>query len=282
MITIKNMSFGYGKDPIFKSFDLEIGKGETVLITGINGTGKTTLLRLMAGTLLPKEGSVQYASELGDQPQKKIGFISDQMNLYNDMSLEEAVAFHGSLYGFTRFDGSLVEKLKLPMTRKLRDMSVGQRVLVHLSLILSAQPEVILIDEVIHNIDAYLRQLFLQTLMELMAQRHVTVVMVHLNFHDIERIPQRVILLKDGAIHVDEPIDDLKQKVKKVMSPEELTGNDIPVLLSGRYLDQHEYYIYPFDETLHREKLLSAGSKTIIHDLNLNDIISAFIGGEYV
>lgn len=282
MIEIKNMSFGYGKNPIFKSFDLKIGNGETVLITGINGTGKTTLLRLMAGALLPKEGSVQYARELGQRPKAKIGFISDQMNLYNEMSLEEAAAFHGSLYGFTEFDGSLVDKLKIHRSKKLRDLSMGQRVLVHLSLILSARPEVILIDEVIHSIDAYLRQLFLQTLMELMAQRHVTIVMVHLNFHDIEKIPQRVILLKNGAIHVDEPIDDLKQKVKKVMTPEELTGTDIPVLLSGRYLDQYEYYIYPFEESHHREKLLRAVPGTGIQDLNLNDIISAFIGGEYV
>jgi ABC-type multidrug transport system ATPase subunit len=87
MIKIKNLTFGYGSrrdQPIFKSFNLEVQKGETVLITGINGTGKTTLLRLMAGALLPQSGTIEYAQELGEDPRAKIGFISDQMNLYED------------------------------------------------------------------------------------------------------------------------------------------------------------------------------------------------------
>ncbi len=276
MISIKNMNFGYRKQSIFKDFNFEIEEGETVLITGINGTGKTTLLRLMAGVLFPQGGTVTYSSKLGDNPREKIGFISDQMNLYTDMTLSAAIAYHSSVYNIPQgdFDMGLIEKTKLKMDKRIRELSAGQKLIFHLSLLLSAKPEILLIDEVIHSIDAYLRELFLDRLLELIEERHITLVLVNLNYHDIEKIPQRVVLLNDGRIEVDEPIESLKSKVKKVISTEEIT--DIPVLYSRRYSDTNEYYIYPFEESF-KEKI--TGNVT---DLNLTDIVKAFIGGEYV
>ena len=82
MINLKNISFAYGKNRIFENFNLQIRPGEAVLITGVNGTGKTTLLRLMAGVLFPRKGRVEYNESLGSNPRGKIGFISDSMNLY--------------------------------------------------------------------------------------------------------------------------------------------------------------------------------------------------------
>ena len=277
MIRIKNMTFGYGsgKQPIFRSFNLEIQKGETVLITGINGTGKTTLLRLLAGVLFPQSGSLEFSAQLGRDPRARIGFISDQVRLYEDMTLSAAIRYHSSVYSVSRFDMSLLDKTRLSLDKKIKDLSVGQRLIFHLSLILSAQPEILLIDEVIHSIDAYLREVFLTSLLELMAQRQVTVIMMNLNYHDIETIPQRVILLRKGEIAVDEPIDQLKQKVKKVITGNELAA-EFPILFSTTYGDTYEYYLYPFEDRF-REVLEGK-----ILDLNLNDIIKAFIGGEYV
>ena len=278
MIKIKNLTFGYGSrrnQAIFKSFNLEVQKGETVLITGINGTGKTTLLRLMAGTLLPQNGTIEYAKELGEDPRTKIGFISDKINLYEDMTLSAAIKYHSEIYKISQFDMSLLEQTRLSMDKKIQDLSVGQKLIFHLGLLLSSRPEILLIDEVIHSIDAYLREVFLKSVIELMAQQEVTVIMVNLNYHDIEKIPQRVILLRNGEIAVDEAIEDLKQKVKKVITREEIAG-DLPVLFSSIFADTYEYYLYPFE----------AGFREVLEgeviDLNLNDIIKAFIGGEYV
>jgi ABC-type multidrug transport system ATPase subunit len=278
MIKIKNLTFGYGSrrdQPIFKSFNLEVQKGETVLITGINGTGKTTLLRLMAGALLPQSGTIEYTQELGEDPRAKIGFISDQMNLYEELTLSAAIQYHSQVYKISQFDMSLLEKTRLSLDKQIKDLSKGQKLIFHLGLILSSRPEILLIDEVIHSIDAYLREVFLKGVIELMAQQEMTVIMVNLNFHDIEKIPQRVILLRHGEIAVDEVIEDLKQKVKKVITRKEIAG-DLPVLFSSIFADTYEYYLYPFE----------AGFREVLEgeviDLNLNDIIKAFIGGEYV
>ncbi len=142
-----------------------------------------------------------------------------------------------------------------------------------MNLILSLDPEILLIDEVIHSIDAYLRQVFLEELIALMARKRVTVIMVNLNFHDIEHIVERVILLKAGEIAVDEPIDLLKARVKKVVAPS--PPPELHVLFQRRSPGRSEYFVYPFS----RQENKTLDGEVV--DLNLTEIVTAFIGGEY-
>ena len=109
MITIKNLSFKYGKLEVYNNFNLHVPEGQSCLITGINGVGKSTLLRLIAGVLLPDAGKVEYNHKLGDMPKKKIGFISDKLSLYESLSVDNSIELHKSVFGINKFD-DLFEK----------------------------------------------------------------------------------------------------------------------------------------------------------------------------
>ena len=273
MIEIKNLSFRYGKTKVFENFNLQISGGQVCLITGINGMGKSTLLRLMAGVLRPADGGIVYGEKLEDDSRRKIGFISDILSLYESQTVAQAIAYHKSIYNISSFDDTLIKHTKIGYDQKIKELSSGQRTILHLSLILSTEPELLLIDEIIHSIDAYLRRVFLEQLVQLLTERHITVVMVNLNFHDIEHLVERVILLKAGEIAVDEDIDALKAKVKKILSdrpPETLN-----ILSQIDYSDHSEFFVYPFDE-----KSIEALEGDVV-DLNLTEIVTAFIGGEY-
>jgi len=273
MITIKKLSFRYEKVKVFDHFDLHVPEGQSCLITGINGVGKSTLLRLMAGVLEPDEGEVIYNPKMGDVPKQKIGFISDKLSIYESLTVSQGIDLHKSVYGISKFDDSLVKHTKIRMNQKIKELSIGQRTILLLSLILSSEPEVLLIDEIIHSMDAYLRKFFLEQLIDLLSQRSVTVIMVNVNFHDIEHMVDRVILLKDGKIAVDEAIDALKEKVKRVVS-ENLPG-DLPILSQSGLPDRPDYFIYPFRDEFRRQ------INGEVVDLNLTEIVTAFIGGEY-
>lgn len=273
MIEIKDLSFSYGKIKVFKNFNLEVPEGQVCLITGINGVGKSTLLRLIAGVLKPAEGEIVFDEKMGDDPRRKIGFISDILSLYENMKVSQAIDFHKSVYGLSQFDDSLIKHTKISRDQKIKELSSGQRTIFHLSLILSIEPEILLIDEIIHSIDAYLRRIFLEQLIQLQSQRKITLVMVNLNFHDIENMVERVILLKAGEIAVDEEIDALKAKVKKIISTS--PPQTMPVVSQIDYSDHSEFFVYPYEEK-YREEVDGE-----VVDLDLTEIVSAFIGGEY-
>lgn len=273
MIEVRGLSFSYGKTNVFKDFDLSIPEGQICLITGINGVGKSTLLRLMAGVLRPDKGEIRYDARLGADPRRKLGFVSDALSLYESLNVTEAIAFHKSVYSLSSFDDSLVRHTKIGYGQKVRELSIGQRTILHLSLILSLEPEVLLVDEIIHSIDAYLRRIFLEQIVQLLSKRRLTVVMINVNFHDIEHLIERVILLKSGKIAVDENIEDLKAKVKKIVSQKPPAAMN--VLSRIEYADHSEFFVYPFQDRL-RETI-----EGDVFDLNLTEIVSAFIGGEY-
>ena len=273
MIEIKNLSFKFGKLKIFNDFNLEIPKGEVVLITGINGVGKTTLLRLIAGVLKPLKGEIKFSDEISSDPKRYIGFISDKLSLYESLTVSQAIDFHKSIYGISNFDDFLIKFTKIKKGQKLKQLSIGQRAIFHLTLILSTNPKILLIDEIIHSIDVYLRNIFIKELIKLISEKMVTVVLVNLNFYDIENILDRVILLKNGEIAVNEKIDTLKTKVKKLISTN--STKSLPVISQIDYLDHSEYFIYPYKEN-YRKKFDGE-----VIDLNLTEIVSAFIGGEY-
>jgi ABC-2 type transport system ATP-binding protein len=274
MITIKDISFRYDKKQVFEGFSLHIPEGQSCLISGINGVGKSTLLRLMAGVLRPDHGSITYGPKLGTVPKKKIGFISDRLSLYESLTVAQGIDLHQSAFGLDAFDDILLQHLKIDENQSIKSLSVGQRTIFHLSLVLSARPEILLIDEIIHSIDAYLRKFFLDQLIRLLSERRMTIVTVNVNFHDIEHMIDRVILLKGGRIAVDEGIDDLKDKVKRVVADKPPEG--LPVLSAGGSPDRPDYFIYPFKEEFRRR------IDGEIIDLNLTEIVAAFIGGEYV
>jgi ABC-2 type transport system ATP-binding protein len=273
MIEIKNLSFAYEKKKVFEDFNLTISKGKVVLITGVNGVGKSTLLRLIAGALIPDKGKILFPAEMGKDPRKKIGFISDRLSLYESLTIDQAIEFHLSFYDVNRFDDTLINHTKVKRTQKIKELSMGQRTIFHLSLAMACEPEILLIDEIIHSIDVYLREIFLQHLINIISQREITVVMVNLNFTDIEGLLERVILLKSGNILVDENIIGLKQKVRKIIADK--IPAEVPLLFKKNTPQWIEFYVYPFREEFRKD---INGS---VVDLDLTEIIKAFIGKEY-
>jgi ABC-2 type transport system ATP-binding protein len=154
MIHIENLSFRYGKHRVFRGFGLDVPDGQVCLITGVNGAGKSTLLKLMAGVLHPEAGTVQFSRSMGDDPRRKTGFISDSLSLYKSLTVAQAIRYHQDVYGLRTFDDTLIHQTKIVRAQKIKDLSAGQRTIFHLSLVLSTEPEVLLIDEVIHSIDS--------------------------------------------------------------------------------------------------------------------------------
>ncbi|HPD48069.1 MAG TPA: heme ABC exporter ATP-binding protein CcmA [Anaerohalosphaeraceae bacterium] len=103
MITLKSISKAFEHRPVLKNVDLAIGSGESVFLCGINGVGKSTLLRIAAGLLSPDAGHVEICGrDMTKDPEGArlhLGFISHKSMIYDDLTVLENLMFAARLYG---------------------------------------------------------------------------------------------------------------------------------------------------------------------------------------
>jgi ABC-2 type transport system ATP-binding protein len=270
IVETRNLSLGFSRKKVIEDLSVVFAKGEWAVIAGRNGVGKSTLLRCLAGVLLPDAGIVVRS----DTPQNKIGFISDALSLFEDWTVERAVAFHCRVFAVQEFDDRLIKHLGVKHKDRIKNLSAGERAILHLSLVLSQKPSLLLIDEVMHMLDPYIRDLFIEALIEAMAASQATVLTVNHTFSEIERIPERVLVMDEGRFVIDETTEALRGKMKKVISRDPLP-EDLPCIFKKTDGIYKEYYIYPFQEERRAEHAVD------FQDIALPEIIKAFIGGGY-
>lgn len=218
MIKLENATCGYGGQPVLRNISLKIDRGEVLMITGPNGAGKSTLLRVLAGVLYPESGTLDYGWPNRKDPRQSIGYLPDSLSIYRSMRVRDICSLHWNAFGVKPSSLPLLKKASIGWTDSIEDLSVGQRTLFQLMLALSTGPKLILVDEVLHSVDAYLRRLALETLVETLADSAPALVMVSHDCHWIEYLVSRVIFLSSGSIAFDEPVDALIRRGERKLS----------------------------------------------------------------
>ena len=123
-------------------------------------------------------------------------------------------------------------------------------------------------------LDPYIRDLFIEALIEAMAVRETAVLTVNHTFGEIERLPERVLVMEQGRFIVDQTPEALRAAMKKVVSREALPET-IPCIFKKTDGEYKEYFVYPFSEKVRAAHALD------FQDIALSEIIKAFIGGGY-
>ena len=167
-------------------------------------------------------------------PRPRLGQGQDRVHLrpaqlVRELDPGEAWRFHREVFRIPAGKRPDIEGVALDERRKIRQLSVGERTLFHLSLILAQRPAVLLIDEVVHGLDPFLREKFLETVIEAMDDLKTAVIMVNHTLSDTSEIPERVLIMDEGRILLDERRDALMAKVKKVAG-EATLPSALPVL----------------------------------------------------
>ncbi|MFB6267538.1 MAG: ABC transporter ATP-binding protein [Halodesulfurarchaeum sp.] len=205
----------YGPFTALSDVTVTVEDGERVALLGPNGSGKTTMLRLLAGLLTPTSGRVAVDGEPyrpdAYRLRRKVGFVSHDTMLYENLTARENLAFHAQLRGVPdeRVDEVLeVVDLAHRASGLPREFSHGMRKRLSLARAEIDPPDILLLDEPFSGLD----QFSTATVKELLRDR--TVLLVTHEFDVALDVCDRAIVLRDGEVGVDLQGDSLPETLE--------------------------------------------------------------------
>jgi len=229
---------GVGKTYRFFSLDnicLKVPSGTIMGLIGPNGAGKSTTIRILMGLVHPDCGEVRVLGHRmpAEQVAAKwdIGFASEDMRLYESMTLGWHMNFVQSIY--PNWDAAyaklLLKRFGLVADQKIKGLSHGQRVKATLLLMLARRPKLLVLDEPTTGLDPVARHEILRELTDVMADEGRTILFSSHNTHDVEQISDRITFIDRGRI-----IDSMDKEVYldrwRRLRLEVPSGVDLPAL----------------------------------------------------
>jgi ABC-2 type transport system ATP-binding protein len=292
VIQFKNVSRAYYKtERVLERLDLQVAAGEIVGLIGRNGSGKTTLIHLLMGMLEPQKGRVQI---FGLDPVKhpvevkqRIGYVAEDQILPGSLTAPEIFRIYQDLYPGWDLDlaKELVERFSVRMNRQVHTFSKGQARSLALLLALAVRPELLILDEPAGGMDPAARRDFLSTSIEHAAESGTTILFSSHQMTDVERLASRVLLLNDGKVALDRPIDALTEKFALATMPlswMNAQGKKIPGYLGSRRGSQSVSALFEREssELQHELDLALGDGVGNCRSIPLEELFIEFVGGE--
>lgn len=217
IVEIKNVYKSYSKKEILKSVNLNIPKGRIVGLLGPNGSGKTTMIKLINGLLQADEGSIEINGMKPSIETKKIvSYLPEKTYLNDWMKVKEILEFFKDFY--KDFDmgkaDKMIESLKIDKNEKLKTMSKGTKEKVQLILVMSRKADLYILDEPIGGVDPAARSYIIRTILTNYNENSTLLIATHL-ISEIENICDDIIFISNGEIVLQGNVDEIREEKGK-------------------------------------------------------------------
>lgn len=222
VIQMEQVTKRYKTKPVLNNLSLTIPRGAVFGLLGKNGAGKTTLMKCVLGLVYPQDGRI---SVLGDDPRnfmertkERIGYVPQSDRPYPWLTVRQLVTYTASFYPLWNMPlaDKLLKDWELDGDEKVGLLSEGQAQKLAIILALGHEPELLVFDEPVASLDPAARRKFLKTILDIIADRECTIFFSTHITSDLERVADRVALLKNGAVDFCGELDTLKDEVKRL------------------------------------------------------------------
>lgn len=229
MIDVKDLCFHYqgSKHQVFDHFNLHIAPGHVYGLLGKNGTGKSTLLYLISGLLRPDSGTVTVngiESWLRHPEMLQEVFIVPEEYAMPDMSFEAFTDMMRTFY--PHFSDDLLAKcladFEMPATPNLKELSMGQKKKVYMSIAIATGTRLLLMDEPTNGLDIPSKALFRKVIANAMTDDRTLIISTH-QVHDIESLLDNVVIIDRSRVLLNSSIADISKRYAfRYLSPQEM------------------------------------------------------------
>jgi ABC-2 type transport system ATP-binding protein len=214
----------YGGVEALRGLTLQVPAGSICGFLGRNGAGKTTTIKILLGMARQTSGHARVfglpadAQDASVDIRRRTGFVSDDKDLYDYMTVEEMIRFTAAFFPRWRADlqQRYLRKFELPLDRKVKALSRGMRTKLALLLALCRSAELLILDEPTSGLDPAMTEEVLQALVAHVASEEMTVFFSSHQIAEVDQIADRVAIIDRGRALVTGALDDLRENFRRI------------------------------------------------------------------
>ena len=219
MVEIRHFKMSFGDKTVIKDLSFDVSRGEVFGFLGSNGSGKTTTLRALLGLYQPTAGDLLINGRpYSVDSQIRLGYLPEERGLYKKEKVLDVMLYFGQLKGLSRkeakdFSMKFLERVNLSdkANTQLDKLSGGQQQKIQLGVTIMGDPELLIMDEPAKGFDPVNRRL-LMNIIEEQRKAGATIIYVTHQMEEVERLCDRLILLKDGQAAAYGTLEEVKSQ----------------------------------------------------------------------
>ena len=221
IVHVENFSLTIGGKQIVKELNFDVMPGEVFAFLGSNGSGKTSTIRSLLGIYEETSGILHVnGQKLTPENASIVGYLPEERGLYTRSKVLDTMVYFGELKGITRaaareFSLAFLERVELSdkANTKIKKLSGGQQQKIQLGVAIMGNPKLLILDEPTKGLDPLNRKLLIDIVDELQQQGVAVIYITHL-MEEVERLADRLLILKDGKARAYGTVAAVKKEFK--------------------------------------------------------------------
>lgn len=234
MLELLHISKKLNNNLILNDCTFSVPDGQIYGIVGINGVGKSTLLKIISGVYKQNSGTILFNNSTilnNNLVKKDILFIPDNLSFYFYTKIKDIFEYYNVFYKINRkYLESLCTKFELNINDKIIDLSKGTRKRVFIVLALAIAPKLLLLDETFDGLDPKAKHLFKEELLKLKETKNITVILTSHSIRELNDIVDAILYLKEGTILNINDFTYHSEPIYRVISSLDINNLDLNAL----------------------------------------------------
>lgn len=220
MIRIENLWKRFGRFEALRGLTFDVPEGSAFAMIGANGAGKTTTIKVLMNILEPTRGSVRLlgvdSRKISARELAQIGYVSENQDMPSRLTVEQYTAYLRRFYPTwdSDLEASISRQLRLPLGRKIGDLSHGMRMKMALMCALPYRPKLLILDEPFSGLDPLVRDEFMEGLLGQAGE--MTILISSHELGEIDGVATHVAFVDEGKLLFQESMSDLTKRFREV------------------------------------------------------------------
>jgi ABC-2 type transport system ATP-binding protein len=220
VIRVENLWKKFGRFDALRGLSFDVPEGSAFALIGANGAGKTTTIKVLMNIIEPTRGSATLlgvdSRKISPRQLAQVGYVSENQDMPSRLTVEEYVTYLRPFYPTWDRDleASIARQLRLPLERKIGDLSHGMRMKMALMCALPYRPKLLILDEPFSGLDPLVRDEFMEGLLEQAGE--MTILLSSHELGEIDGVATHVAFLEEGKLLFQESMNELTGRFREV------------------------------------------------------------------